>query len=175
VHARARLRLKQADRSHQTGPTKRPMALAALLREHGHMARFTNLLCCVLITSSAELASHAAASSETPSQSSCASTSRLAARVEEELEVWIDLSVPSLSTQSAQNREARAALRARIEKQQDEVMSQLAALGATETARVMEVRNSIAVRIPPSALTQARALPGVIKVRAVKHRQRISA
>jgi hypothetical protein len=83
--------------------------------------------------------------------------------------------VPSLSTQSAQNREARAALRARIERQQDEVMSQLTALGATESARVIEVRNSIAVRIPSSALTQARTLPGVIKVRAVKHRQRMSA
>jgi hypothetical protein len=151
------------------------MALTALLREHRHMAPFTNLLCCVLITSSAELASDAAASSESPPQSSCASGSRLATRPSEELEVWIDLSVPSLSTQSAQHREARAALRARIERQQDEVMSQLTALGATESARVIEVRNSIAVRIPSSALTQARTLPGVIKVRAVKHRQRMSA
>jgi hypothetical protein len=151
------------------------MALTALLREHRHMPRFTNLLCCVLLTSSAELASHASASSESQPQGSCASTPRPATRAEEELEVWVDLSVPSLSTQSAQNREARAALRARIEKQQDEVMSQLTALGATESARVVEVRNSIAVRIPSSALTQARTLPGVIKVRAVKHRQRMSA
>ena len=150
------------------------MALAALLREHRRMARFTNLLCCVLLTSSAELASHAGASSESP-PGSCSSTARPATRAEEELEVWIDLSVPSLSTQSAQNRDARAALRARIEKQQDEVMSQLTALGATESARVIEVRNSIAVRIRASALTQARALPGVIKVRAVKHRQLMSA
>jgi hypothetical protein len=139
------------------------------------MARFTNLLCCVLLTSSAELASQGAASSESPPQGSCSSTARSAARAEEELEVWIDLRVPSLSTQSPQNRDARAALRARIEKQQDEVMSQLAALGAKETARVIQVRNSIAVRIRASALTQARALPGVIKVRAVKHRQRMSA
>jgi hypothetical protein len=154
------------------------MALTTLLREreHGRMAaRFTNLLCCVLLTSSAELASQAAASSESPPQGSCSSTARSAARAEEELEVWIDLRVPSLSTQSAQNRDARAALRARIEKQQDEVMSQLAALGAKETARVIQVRNSIAVRIRSSALTQARALPGVIKVRPVKDRQRMSA
>lgn len=151
------------------------MALTALLREHRRMARFTNLLCYVLLTSSAELASHAAASSESPPQGSCASTSRPATRAQEELEVWVDLSVPPLSTQSAQNREARAALRARIERQQDEVMSQLTALGATESARVIEVRNSIAVRIPSSALTRARTLPGVIKVRAVKHRQRMSA
>jgi hypothetical protein len=81
--------------------------------------------------------------------------------------------VPPLSTQPAQNREARAALRARIEKQQDDVMSQLAALGAKESARVVEVRNAIAVRIPASAIADARALPGVIKVRAVKHRQRM--
>jgi hypothetical protein len=151
------------------------MALTALLREHRHMAPFTTLLCCVLITSSAELANDAAASSESPPQSSCALGSRPAARPSEGLEIWIDLSVPSLSTQSAQNREARAALRARIERQQDEVMSQLTALGATESARVIEVRNSIAVRISSSALTQARTLPGVIKVRAVKHRQRMSA
>jgi hypothetical protein len=151
------------------------MALPALLREHRRMARFTNILCCVLVASSAELESHAAASSDSPPPGSCASTSRPATRAAEELEVWVDLSVPSLSTQSAQNREARAALRARIEKQQDEVMSQLTTLGAKESARIVEVRNSIAVRIRPSALTQARSLPGVIKVRAVKHRQRMSA
>jgi hypothetical protein len=112
------------------------------------MARFTSLLMSVLLMSGATHAS-------------------------DEQEVWIDLSVPPLSTQSEHNREARAALRARIEKQQDEVMSQLAALGAKENARVTEVRNSIAVRIPSSALAEARALPGVVKVRPVKHRQRM--
>ncbi len=139
------------------------------------MARFTNLLCCVLLTSSAELASHAAALSESPPEGSCASTAGPATRAEEELEVWIDLSVPALSTQSARNHEARAVLRERIEKQQDEVMSQLTALGAKESARVIQVRNSIAVRIPSTALTRVRTVPGVIKVRAVKHRQRMSA
>jgi hypothetical protein len=91
----------------------------------------------------------------------------------DEQEVWIDLSVPPLSTQPEQNLDARAALRDRIEKQQNEVMSQLTALGAKETARVHEVRNAIAVRIPASAIPRARTLPGVVKVRAVKHRQRM--
>jgi hypothetical protein len=54
-------------------------------------------------------------------------------------------------------------------------MSQLAALGAKESARVIQVRNSIAVRIPSTALARVHALPGVIKVRAVKHRQRMPA
>jgi hypothetical protein len=96
-----------------------------------------------------------------------------AAYASDEQEVWIDLSVPPLSTQPEENLEARAALRARIEKQQDEVMSKLAALGAKESARVTEVRNAVAVRIPSSALAEARALPGVVKVRPVKHRQRM--
>lgn len=124
------------------------------------MSPFTNLLYCVLLTSGTESASEPA------------STARFATQAEEVVEVWVDLSVPPLSTQPAENREARAALRARIEKQQGEVMSQLEALGAKERARVIEVRNAIAVRIPSSTIAQARTLPGVVKVRAVKHRQR---
>jgi hypothetical protein len=124
------------------------VALKPQRREHSGMARFTSLLFSVLLMSSAAYAS-------------------------DEQEVWVDLSVPPLSTQPEQNREARGALRARIEKQQNDVMSQLAALGAKETARVIEVRNAIAVRIPSSAIADARALPGVVKVRAVKHRQQM--
>lgn len=152
------------------------MALMTSLREHSRMARFTNLLCCALLASGTESASeppgHATGISENPSQGSSASTALLATPGEEIVEVWIDLSLPPLSMQPAENREARAALRARIEKQQDEVMSQLAVLGAKESARVTEVRNAIAVRIRSSALAAARTLPGVVKVRAVKHRQR---
>jgi hypothetical protein len=151
--------------------------LKARPREHSRMARFANLLFCALLTSGTESAcearDHAARISESSPQDSSASTARLATQGDEELEVWVDLSVPPLSTQPAQNHEARAALRARIEKQQDEVMSQLAALGAKESARVIEVRNAIAVRIRASAIAQARTLPGVVKVRAVKHRQRM--
>ncbi|MGH8179184.1 MAG: hypothetical protein ACREV5_23230 [Steroidobacter sp.] len=78
-----------------------------------------------------------------------------------------------MSTLSGANLEARDALRTRITKQQDEVMSHLAPLGAEELARVVQVRNAIAVRIPSSQLTQARAIPGVVKVRVVKHRKRM--
>jgi hypothetical protein len=135
------------------------MASKAQRREHSGMARFTSILFCVLLTSSTE--------------SACGPPGDAAAPQGEEVEVWVDLSVPPLSTEPVENREARAALRARIEKQQDEVMSQLAALGAKESARVTEVRNAIAVRIRPSAIPHARTLPGVVKVRAVKHRQRM--
>jgi hypothetical protein len=93
---------------------------------------------------------------------------------QQNVEVWIDLSVPALSSDAAQDRDARAALRARIEDQQDEVLEQLVALGAEELARVAEVRNAVAVRMPASQLAQARALPGVVKVRPVKHRKRMT-
>lgn len=91
---------------------------------------------------------------------------------EGEVEVWVDLSVPALSSLPRANREQRSVLRARIERQQNEVMRQLAALGAREEARVLEVRNALAVRIPASALQEARALAGVLRVREVTHIKR---
>jgi hypothetical protein len=51
------------------------------------------------------------------------------------------------------------------------VIAQLASLGAKEQARILHVRNSLAVRMPASAL-HTRATPGVIKVREVKHTTR---
>lgn len=94
-------------------------------------------------------------------------------RQEATLEVWIDLSLPPLGEAKQEDPEARAALRARIAAQQDRVMAQLTSLGAKEIARVAIVRNAIAVRMPAAALAQARAIPGVVNVRAVKHRHRI--
>jgi hypothetical protein len=112
-------------------------------------------------------------------QSSCAAEPTdprqvQAESTEQNVEVWIDLSVPALSSQAAQDHDARAALRARIEDQQDEVIAQLVALGAEELSRVAEVRNAVAVRMPAAQLAQARALPGVVKVRPVKHRKRMT-
>jgi hypothetical protein len=96
----------------------------------------------------------------------------IAAQVQGEVDVWIDLSLPALSTLPRDQHEARDRLRASIEAQQDGVMAQLASLGAKEQARILHVRNSLAVRMPASALAQARAIPGVVNVREVKHTKR---
>jgi hypothetical protein len=96
----------------------------------------------------------------------------LASQSQGEVEVWVDLSLPALSTLPRDKREARDVLRASIEKQQDEVMAQLTLLGAEEQARILHVRNALSVRIPAAALAQARAIPGVVNVRAVKHIKR---
>lgn len=83
------------------------------------------------------------------------------------VEVWVGLSLPELArVPAAQRRHARQL----IERQQDEVMQQLHALGAIEQARVQVVRNALAVRLPASALPQARAIDGVSAVTPVRHR-----
>ena len=144
------------------------------------MASLTNVLFCAFLTSGATSADDAEmqrdASSEIPAQGSCVAsepTNQLQRDADRQyVEVWIDLDVPPLSSQPGQDRDARAALRARIQNQQNEVIGQLASIGAEELARVTEVRNAIAVRMPSSELERARALPGVVKVRPVKHRKR---
>ena len=112
------------------------------------------------------------AASEFPSHDPCPSNAAPSNQVQGKVEMWIDLSAPPLSTIAGDDHEARAHLRRRIEEQQNEVMRRLAALGAEERARVLEVRNAIAVLLPSSALAEARAIPGVKKVRVVKHRKR---
>ena len=96
----------------------------------------------------------------------------LADQAQGEVDVWIDLSLPALSTLPRDEHEARDRLRANIQAQQDEVMTQLTSLGAKEQARILHVRNSLAVRMPASALAQARAIPGVVNVREVQHIKR---
>lgn len=88
------------------------------------------------------------------------------------VEVWIDLTLPPTASLPRADRDGRAALYRRIVTQQDEVMAQLAQLGAVERARVQHVRNAIAVRIPATALDRVRAIPGVRDVRIVRHLQR---
>lgn len=134
------------------------------------MVHAASVLFCVFLTSGA--AQGDAALPEISAQDPHALAVRPSNQVHDRLEVWVDLSVPPLSTLAGEDRETRDALRARITKQQDEVMLQLASLGAEERGRVVQVRNAIAVRIPSSALAQARAIPGVVKVRVVKHRKR---
>ena len=83
---------------------------------------------------------------------------RLAAQTQGEVDVWIDLSVPALSTLPRDEQEACDRLRANIEAQHDKVIAQLASLGAKEQARILHVRNSLAVRMRASAFAQARAI-----------------
>ncbi|WP_372528588.1 hypothetical protein [Piscinibacter sp.] len=86
------------------------------------------------------------------------------------IEVWVDLSEPELASLPRDALGERVALRQRIEQQQDDVMQRLRLLGAVEQARVQQVRNALAVRMPAAALAQARAIPGVRGVRIVRHR-----
>lgn len=89
------------------------------------------------------------------------------------VEVWVVLSEPALATLPREASEQRAALRGRIVRQQDLVMAQLVALGAIESARVQQVRNAIAVRLPPAVIDQAKKIEGVVGIHAVSHRNRI--
>jgi hypothetical protein len=90
------------------------------------------------------------------------------------VEVWVVLSEPALASlpHDAPANE-RAELRRRIERQQDDIMTQLAALGAVESARVQRVRNAIAVRLPSAAIDSAKKIKGVLSVHAISHRNRI--
>ena len=83
------------------------------------------------------------------------------------VEVWVQLSLPELSSVPAPD---RAAARRRIAEQQDTVMAALRDLGAVEQARVQLVRNALAVTLPRAALKQARAIPGVRAITPVRHR-----
>jgi hypothetical protein len=86
--------------------------------------------------------------------------------------VWVDLELPELATLPRDQPAERAALRLRIQAQQDAVMGRLRALGATEQARVQQVRNALAVRLPVAQLDAARRIPGVRAVRIVRNLDR---
>jgi hypothetical protein len=90
------------------------------------------------------------------------------------IEVLVVLSEPALASLPREaSADARAELRRRIERQQDDIMKQLAALGAVESARVQGVRNAIAVRLAPAAIDSAKKITGVISVHPISHRNRI--
>lgn len=84
--------------------------------------------------------------------------------------VWVDLSLPVPRAAAASD---LPAMRLAVQAQQEAVAAQLVALGATELARVMLVRNAIAVELPRHALPQVRQLPGVLQVRPVTHRHQV--
>lgn len=110
--------------------------------------------------------------SEVPSLRPPAPPASLGRAPHGEIEVWVDLSLPALGSLPGDKHDERTALRQRIAQQQDEVMAQLARLGAVEVARVQQVRNSVAVRMPANALVHARKIPGVRNVRTVQHIER---
>jgi hypothetical protein len=83
--------------------------------------------------------------------------------------VWVDLDVPELASLPREQRAEREALRLKIQAQQREVMARLRDLGAIEQARVQQVRNALAVRLPGAQLDAARHIPGVRAVRMVRH------
>ncbi|HEY5808919.1 MAG TPA: hypothetical protein VIT67_13170 [Povalibacter sp.] len=90
------------------------------------------------------------------------------------VELWVVLSEPALASLPREATGQRAVLRERIIRQQDAVMSQLFALGATESGRVQQTSNALAVTLPVAALERVKKIDGVIAVRAVKHRYRIN-
>ena len=86
------------------------------------------------------------------------------------IDIWVDLSLPALATLPRDDRDGRSALRERIAHQQDAVMAQLCALGASELARVQQLRNAVAVRLPKAVLDAARRIAGVQRLRVVRDR-----
>lgn len=89
------------------------------------------------------------------------------------VEVWVVLSEPALNSLPRDANKERNALRLRIQRQQDDVMAQLAALGAVEEARVQHTRNALAVRLSPAAIDRASKIAGVISIRRITHRNQI--
>jgi hypothetical protein len=90
-----------------------------------------------------------------------------------DIEVWVELSEPALSSVPRDQVAARAAQLRRIAEEQDRTMLRLQRLGAVERARLQTVRNALAVTLPAAALDQARAIVGVRAVRTVQHRNRV--
>ncbi len=82
--------------------------------------------------------------------------------------VWVDLDLPELASLPRDQQAEREALRLRISAQQDQVMASLRALGAQEQARIQQVRNTLAVRLPATQIEAARLIPGVRALRVVR-------
>ena len=59
-----------------------------------------------------------------------------------------------------------------VKRQQDTVMAQLKALGATELARVTTSNNALAVAIDPARLSDVRRIAGVRSVSPIQHIER---
>ena len=84
------------------------------------------------------------------------------------VDAWVVLSLPELASLPREAVAERQVLQARIQHQQDEVMAALSALGAVELARVQQLRNALAVRLPLAQVPKARALSGVRAVQPAR-------
>jgi hypothetical protein len=89
------------------------------------------------------------------------------------VEVWVVLSEPALATLPVDATSQRAALQQRIVQQQDRVMARLVELGATESGRIQQVSNAIAVRVPVAAIESIKSIEGVTSVYEVSSRNRV--
>lgn len=87
-------------------------------------------------------------------------------------EWWVDLSLPAPAAHPAVGSVERAERAVALEAQQAQVMNALRLLGATELGRVRGVRNALAVSLPNAQLTAAAAIPGVLRLRPLQHRNR---
>jgi len=84
----------------------------------------------------------------------------------EQVEVWVVLSEPPVAgSQTAGQLE-------RVKRQQERVMAELRALGATELARVALANNALAVTIDSSKLPEAKRISGVRSVSRVRNIER---
>lgn len=126
-------------------------------------------LYCALLTSCTAQPAEPPIGAPELAPSSCVGAAQGAQSGEEQLEVWVDLSEPPLSSRGERDQHGQ---REKIQTQQDQIASALRELGATELARVSIVRNALAICLPSRALDDVRRLQGVVKVRPVKHRQK---
>jgi hypothetical protein len=84
----------------------------------------------------------------------------------EQVEVWVVLSEPPVAGSPT------AGQLERVQRQQDQVMAELRALGATEVARVALANNALAITIDSSKLPEAKRISGVRSVSRVRNIER---
>jgi len=125
----------------------------------------------VLIKSNVVLAALALAVSACAGDESVSVDSGVASN--QVVEVWVVLSEPALASLPRDAKEERAALRERIITQQNNVVAQLVALGATQSGRIQHTENAVAIRLPAAAIESVKKIDGVIAVRPVSDRNRI--
>lgn len=85
----------------------------------------------------------------------------VAAQSADKVNVWVQLTEPALAS--------RASEPDAIQKQQQEVLARLQALGAVELGRVRHALNALAVSIEASKLPEVKRIPGVRSVSPVQH------
>jgi len=80
----------------------------------------------------------------------------------DKVEVWVMLTEPPVAGSPKSQLE-------KIKRQQDTVMAQLNALGATELARITVTKNALAVAIDPANVPKVKRISGVRSVSVVRH------